>query len=206
MTNTLLIQFAKWPEKGRVKTRLAEAIGAEGALQAHIRLTRQVLDNLAATDLPLELWWDRSRTPPVEARPLMDHLRKNPVPQKVQQGPDLGERMTHALAQGLANYQKVLIVGSDCPSVEADYIATAMDGLNDHDLVLGPAEDGGYVLIGARRTAPGMLAGVHWGTDSALKQTEYALDAVGLTHQRLEPRWDVDEVDDWERFLGFKKQ
>lgn len=200
--SVLLIQFAKWPEVGRVKTRLAPLLGEEGAMQAHIRLTRQVLRNLVATGLSTELWWDRPLQPlPESAVPILEDLATAGVAQRYQAGSDLGARMTSALLAGLAGYDKVLIVGSDCPSVDPEYVRAATRALESSDLVLGPSDDGGYVLIGARTAREGMLADVDWGTAKALAQTCHRLQEQGFSYRLLEPRWDVDEPGDWQRFL-----
>ena len=199
----LLIQFAKWPETGRVKTRLAVALGEQGALDAHIVLTRAVLDQLTATGYPVSFWWDRSlAVPPEEAAGILEVLDANRVSQNVQSGEDLGARMTHALRWGIGSAGRAIIVGSDCPSVHADYIEKAVKALETTDVVIGPADDGGYVLIGARTTTDGMLAGIDWGTPRAFEQTCRRLKQEGLQYECLEPLWDVDEPEDWARFLS----
>ncbi len=199
---TLVIQFAKWPEPGRVKTRLAPLLGDDGALQAHIRLSRLVLSHLLATGLPLHFYWDRALpSPPPEAASLLSDLARADVEQRFQQGQDLGARIEAALAAGLAAYSQVLIVGSDCPSVDAEYVHAARSALAHSDLVLGPSEDGGYVLIGARRLVPGMLAGIEWGTGKVLAQTRHRAEACDVSCRLLDTRWDVDEPEDWRRFL-----
>lgn len=196
------MQFAKWPEPGRVKTRLIPALGEVGAMDAHVRLSRQVLENLAASGYPVQFWWDRSlAVPPVSAQPLLARLQTLGAKQQIQSGDDLGERMFRALASGLAECRRAIIVGSDCPSVDAGYIEAALAALEHHDVVLGPSDDGGYVLIGARALAPGMLAGIAWGSDQALAQTLERVTGQGLEVALLEPRWDVDEPGDWQRFL-----
>lgn len=202
-SDPLLIQFAKWPEKGRVKTRLAAALGEEGALEAHIALTRSVLDQLMATGYPVSFWWDRSvDAPPRPATGILDVLEANGIPQRTQSGADLGARMTQALAWGIDCAGRAIIVGSDCPSVDADYLEKAREALETVDVVIGPADDGGYVLIGARTTVDGMLAGIEWGTPRALEQTCGRLQQKGLRYRCLEPLWDVDEPEDWARFLS----
>lgn len=197
----VLMQFAKWPAPGSVKTRLAATLGAEQALAAHVRLTRHVLDNLLASGLPLEFWWDHhSTTFPAAAAPLMKLLNHRRLPQRLQRGKDLGERMTGALADGLESHEKAIIVGSDCPEVDATYLNDALEALESRDLVLGPSADGGYVLIGARRTTAGMLDTLDWGTSRVLAQTCRRLDRAGLSWCCLRPSWDVDELSDWHRF------
>jgi rSAM/selenodomain-associated transferase 1 len=200
--NVVLLQFAKWPELGRVKTRLIPALGEQGALAAHQRLTLSVLDNLLASGLPVEFWWDRTlAAPPVEARSVLDKILATGVMQHFQQGADLGARMQHALATGLERNHKVLIIGSDCPVVDAGYVAQAVAALDHADVVMGPSDDGGYVLLGARRTTAGMLDGITWGSPQVLEQTCRRLLENCLSHRLLEPRWDVDEAEDWERFI-----
>lgn len=200
--SAVLIQFAKWPEAGRVKTRLIPALGAQGAMEAHVRLSCQVLMNLARSGLPLQFWWDRELAePPAAAQPLLDCLQRVGAEQKAQSGSDLGERMSRALSAGLAEYDRAIIVGSDCPSVDAGYVEAALATLEGHDVVLGPSNDGGYVLIGARTLMPGMLADIEWGSERTLSQTMDRLAGSKLTVALLEPRWDVDEPDDWQRFL-----
>ncbi|SDX70107.1 TIGR04282 family arsenosugar biosynthesis glycosyltransferase [Marinobacter mobilis] len=200
--SAVLIQFAKWPETGRVKTRLIPALGPQGAMEAHVRLSRQVLTNLARSGLPVQFWWDRALAPaPASAQPLLDLLRSVGAEQKAQSGADLGERMFRALSAGLADYRRAIIVGSDCPSVDAGYVEAALAALGEYDVVLGPSDDGGYVLIGARKTVPGMLADITWGSERVLTQTLERLAGKHLTVALLEPRWDVDEPGDWQRFL-----
>lgn len=197
-----LIQFAKWPERGRVKTRLAPTLGEGGALQAHIRLTLTVLRNLVQTGYPLTMAWDRALpNPPAEAAPVLASIASAGVEQSAQQGSDLGERMTAALTEGLRHADAAMVIGSDCPSVDADYIEQARSGLAHADVVFGPSDDGGYVLIAARCTRPDMLGQVEWGSEQALAQSMAAVRKAGLSIATLAPRWDVDEPGDWARFL-----
>jgi rSAM/selenodomain-associated transferase 1 len=204
--SVVLIQFAKWPEEGRVKTRLMPLLGATGACNAHIALTVSVLDNLCKSGYPVQFWWDRQlKTVPKEAGAILRRLEREKiegsgVEQKYQTGQTLGHRILAALDQSLASYGCALIVGSDCPSVDAGYIHQAVKVLAGCDVVLGPSDDGGYVLIGANRVVPGMLDGIQWGTRMALEQTKSRLEELGLRVTLLEPRWDVDEPEDWLRF------
>jgi rSAM/selenodomain-associated transferase 1 len=201
-SSAVFLQFAKWPEAGRVKTRLMPELGAVGALDAHVRLTLAVLDNLCATGYPVEFWWDRAVADrPGEAVAIIDELTGAGLAQGIQQGSTLGQRMHHALSQSLGVYDRALVVGSDCPSVDPDYARNAVACLKDYDVVLGPSHDGGYVLIGASRVVDGMLDDISWGTPDVLAQTCECLEASGLSYYLLEPRWDVDEPEDWARFL-----
>ncbi|WP_336368102.1 TIGR04282 family arsenosugar biosynthesis glycosyltransferase [Marinobacter sp. C2H3] len=202
--SAVFLQFAKWPEAGRVKTRLMPALGALGALQAHHRLTLAVLDNLCTTGYPVQFWWDRAGDPDADAEavwPILREVEGAGLSQHTQQGANLGDRLTAALSEALADYPRALVVGSDCPSVDPGYARQAVSRLAEVDVVLGPSEDGGYVLIGVSRTLPGMLDGVPWGTPAVLAKTCERLDQLGLRYDLLEPRWDVDEPEDWARFL-----
>jgi rSAM/selenodomain-associated transferase 1 len=206
----VVMQFAKWPEAGRVKTRLMPELGKQGALEAHITLSLAVLEQLSTSDCEVRFFWDRELTDiPAAAAPVTARIESLGLKQGVQRGDVLGERMEAALAEGLAEFPKALIVGSDCPSVDADYVNQALQALDTADVVLGPSDDGGYVLIGARKLLPGMLAGVSWGTDRALSETLARLAEVGLSCTQLSPRWDVDEPGDWQRFVrqfpGFQR-
>jgi len=201
--SAVFLQFAKWPEAGRVKTRLMPELGAVGALEAHVRLTLAVLDNLCATGYPVEFWWDRpvDDRPGEEAASITEELDAAGLVQDVQEGSTLGQRMYGALSDSLRDYDRALVVGSDCPSVDPDYARKAVARLTDYDVVLGPSDDGGYVLIGASRVAEGMLDNIAWGTPEVLAQTCDRLKESGLSYCLLEPRWDVDEPEDWARFL-----
>jgi len=201
--SALVMQFAKWPEAGQVKTRLMPELGEQGALAAHITLSLAVLDQLSASDCEVRFFWDRELSDvPEAARPIISRIEALGVRQGFQRGDVLGQRMEAALSEALASYSRAIIVGSDCPSVDAGYIHQAVQALEDADVVLGPSDDGGYVLIGARTYVTGMLESIHWGTDQALAETVARLDACGLTCVQLPARWDVDEPGDWRRFVS----
>lgn len=201
--SVLVMQFAKWPEAGRVKTRLMPELGAEGAMNAHVRLSLEVLENLVASGFDVRFLWDRPMDiAPAAASPIIERLEHHGVGQSWQQGDVLGERMTLALEAGLQEVGKAMIVGSDCPSVDAEYVRLAVATLDEVDVVLGPSDDGGYVMIGAREIAADMLAGVAWGTEYALEQTCDRLRQAGLTFALLPEKWDVDEPEDWRRFIA----
>lgn len=200
--SAVVMQFAKWPEAGRVKTRLMPLLGEQGALEAHITLSLAVLDQLSRSGCEVRFFWDREiAKAPEAARPVSERLDALGLKQDIQQGDALGQRMETAIAQGLEEFEKAVIVGSDCPSVDADYVQQALRALDEADVVLGPSDDGGYVLIGARTHLAGMLDNVSWGTDRALAETLARLDKVGLSCAQLSPRWDVDEPGDWQRFI-----
>lgn len=195
------MQFAKWPEAGRVKTRLMPALGEQGAMEAHIALSLVVLNQLCTSKCEVRFLWDRDLpSTPEASRTILERIESLGVRQGVQRGNLLGDRMEAALSEALESHSRAVIVGSDCPSVDADYIHQALKALDHSDVVLGPSDDGGYVLIGARTHIPGMLSDVSWGTDRALSETLVRLERVGLSSAQLPARWDVDEPEDWLRF------
>ncbi len=206
----LVVQFAKLPVLGQVKTRLAERIGQEAALAAHCRLIAHGVDAWRVAPvgtLPwdYELWWSTDPSPPA-TQFLEGHRQQRVIQEQVQAPGDLGVKMAQALCHGiLRGYQSVIIVGSDCASVDGAYIAGGFNALETSDLVLGPAEDGGYVLIGFRagvqpESLSRALTGVTWGTNQVLQETVINAKAVSLNVQLLDERWDVDEESDWLRF------
>ncbi|TNE94568.1 MAG: glycosyltransferase [Gammaproteobacteria bacterium] len=203
--DAVLMQFAKWPEEGRVKTRLIPALGSVGAMDAHVELTLAVLDNLCASGYPVQFWWDRELdTSPREADHIVRNLESAGLEQRFQHGDTLGERMLAALEGSLESCSRAVVIGSDCPSVDPQYVRDAITRLGESDIVLGPSNDGGYVLIGARRVVGGMLDGIDWGTEQVMEQTLARLEESGLSVCLLEPRWDVDEPEDWARYQSLR--
>jgi uncharacterized protein len=207
----LFIQFAKRPLAGQVKTRLIPAIGADGALQVHLALVAQTLETLVRSELgDIEVWLDEMPHPTDQyPEPFFEFTQaceRLGVIIRVQVGPDLGARMVHALHNSLAEYEAVVLVGSDCPVLTAEYLTRALAQLHSgKDIVFGAAEDGGYVLIGATRTHPGMLDNVAWGSSLSLIQSQAACLAAGMEISCLEPLWDVDEAEDllrWQRVMA----
>jgi rSAM/selenodomain-associated transferase 1 len=118
-----------------------------------------------------------------------------------QVGEDLGQRMSYAVTTGLNEYRYVILIGADCPNMSTDYLKQAVIALsNGADAVLGPAEDGGYVLIGLRRTIPCLFDGLPWGTDKVLEMTRDCLRRVGWSWKELPVLWDLDRPEDLSRF------
>ena len=181
--------FAKAPGAGRVKTRFISELGSEGALALHkklIQLTWQRISERARW--PIELWMSESGKEGWFSRLCaLDQMF-------VQQGDDLGERMSFALNQALQRAPYVLVVGADCVSLDTDYLLDAIKRLKaGASVVLGPAEDGGYVLLGVSHTVPQQVfLDIEWGSERVLQQTRTKLLASGITWQELPLRWDVD--------------
>lgn len=198
MSELLLQQFARFPEPGAVKTRLARALGAEAACAVHEELVTMTARTLLAAGLgPVELWLDRHPGDHVLLCGLIASGARGPF---VQRGAELGARMYHALVDGRRRASAVLLVGSDCPGIDVAYLREAAAALRSHDVVLGPAEDGGYVLIGARTPVRALFSGIPWGTGEVLAATLAAAAESGLTVECLAPRFDIDDEADYRRW------
>lgn len=200
MTGTTLCIFARAPVFGAVKTRLAAELGDQGALDAHRCLVLDTLERFGALEgLAAELWTDRPAHP--EVRGWAAHYA---LPLQRQIGADLGERMHRALCACHARGRRGLVVGTDCPTIGAPYLAAAVAALDAHDVVLGPAEDGGYGLIGVRRPVPELFRGIPWGSSEVLDVTRRKAAAAALSVHCLDVIWDVDSAPDWRRYLALR--
>ncbi|WP_020406919.1 TIGR04282 family arsenosugar biosynthesis glycosyltransferase [Hahella ganghwensis] len=196
--NIALIQFAKRPVSGLVKTRLIPELGEAEATRVHETLLKKTLETLVDSGLgEVQLWWDKAWDDEAYLHQL-DMTGKIKV--FAQHGKDLGERMYHALSSQLEQFEKVILVGSDCPVLSPDYLCLATDRLDSADMVLGPSDDGGYVLIGTTEIAPGCLENVQWGTESVLEATVANINSSGLKVALLNALWDVDVGDDYRRW------
>jgi rSAM/selenodomain-associated transferase 2/rSAM/selenodomain-associated transferase 1 len=192
---TLLV-FAKAPVPGRVKTRLARTIGDEAATTVYRALAERTLATAVAARRAgavgaVELWLD-PRSDPAAIAPWRDRFD---VAVATQAGDDLGARMRHALHLSLARGRTVLLIGTDVPGYDVAYLARAAAALARHDAVVGPAEDGGYALIGLACDVDA-FSGVPWSTPEVMATTRARLAACGASHAELPPLWDVDTHDD----------
>ncbi len=186
--------MARAPIPGAAKTRLIPSIGAHAAAVLQERLTeRAVITALAADIGPVTLWC----TPDLAHRSFQNLAERFPIVLKQQPDGDLGIRMLGAIA---ATQGFVLVIGVDCPALTSDHLRTAATALNDADMALIPAEDGGYVLIGARAAHPGVFSGVAWGTASVLQETHARISSLGLKSANLPALWDLDTEADLARF------
>jgi rSAM/selenodomain-associated transferase 1 len=189
--------FAKAPLPGLVKTRLIPALDAAGAAALYKKMLRHCLAN-AAGIAPLQLWC----SPDSQHEFLQDCARRSGAELYAQQGRDLGERMQNALAAGLRRYARVVLIGSDCPIMDAAYLRAALAKLEQVGVALGPAEDGGYVLIGASGQPPPVFQGMAWSQPEVLARTRDKLRQAGLAWAELPALWDVDSAADLPRLRG----
>jgi len=189
--------LAKAPIPGLSKTRLMPHLGAEGAaaLQAWL-LQRAVATALAADIGPVSLWCTPDTGHPDFAR----CARQGPITVRQQPAGDLGERMHLAIAESPST-AGTLVIGTDCPRLDAAHLQKAASALAEHDAVLTPAEDGGYVLIGMREASYLAFADIAWSTEHVLIQTRQRLAGIGWRWAEFESFWDVDRKEDFERLI-----
>ncbi|MSU42516.1 MAG: glycosyltransferase [Pedosphaera sp.] len=197
MSGNALIIFVKAPRAGHVKTRLAAAIGAEAACQVYEELVRITCAKVSGThQAEVELRY----TPDDAASEIAPWLRAGWTAQPQGEGA-LGTRMARAFdATFAAGADKVVLIGSDCPDIEPADIASAFDHLSQHDVVLGPAQDGGYWLIGLRARCPALFANISWSTSSVLASTLQQCAANQLDVVQLRVLADIDTETDWRVF------
>ena len=201
MHQTLSV-FAKSPIVGRCKTRLISLLGAEAAAVAHCELVERALSQVAAaTNIEASLWVTEIEQ---QTQQWSDTWQ---LPLILQEGVDLGERMFRCLDQLCSSAREgALLMGTDCPGIDAGYLNTAGQSLRHHDVVLGPAEDGGYGLIGMRQAHKALFQNIDWGTDAVAEQTLMAASKLQLSVFRMPKIWDVDRPEDWQRYLLLKEQ
>ena len=185
-----VVLFTRWPEPGRAKTRLIPALGAEGASALHRRLTERALDAMRGSGLPMEVR--------VTGAPL-PRFRKwlGDGPALVDQGGgDLGERLLRAADS------PVILIGADIPDLSTACLQDAAAALRDAPVVIGPAEDGGYYLLGLRTPMPFLFEAMPWGTDRVFAITAGRLAVRGVIPALLPALADLDRPEDLDRWPG----
>ncbi|MEN8259198.1 MAG: TIGR04282 family arsenosugar biosynthesis glycosyltransferase [Pseudomonadota bacterium] len=198
-----ILVFCKAPVPGKVKTRLMPALTATEAAELHRRLALHTLEKLKNAQLcPVDLWCSPDTHDPFFAECRNGYA----APLHKQTGADLGEKMHRALKNTLSECPYVLLIGCDCPSLTSSDLTEAFNALKrGADAVLGPAADGGYVLIGLRSPQRELFHNIAWGTDTVLGETRHRLGTLCLTWTELPTLWDIDRMEDLERLrtMGF---
>ncbi|MGQ9425916.1 TIGR04282 family arsenosugar biosynthesis glycosyltransferase [Gilvimarinus sp. F26214L] len=188
-----ILQFARSPVGAQVKTRLASVLDAQGRLELHsAMLERVALQSVRAGVCPVQLWVDGSVDHPLLQRLFRDHS----IGLHVQQGADLGQRMANAARGAAGRYAGIILVGSDCPFLDGDYLRQAVQALDSGDAVLGPAADGGYVLLGLRAVHSDLFDRMPWGTDRVFAITRARIRALGWSCSLLPTLPDIDRPED----------
>lgn len=196
--NGLLQLFMKAPVPGRVKTRLCPPLSSMQAARVHETLCLRLCEKLSSVPgMTTEIWAGGDVSHPF----FTELSQRFGLPVYEQINGDLGEKMHHAIQTGLMRAESVIVVGGDCLSVDATYVQEAGAALERYsDAVIGPALDGGYVLVGAKRCIKGMFDHVAWGTDQALSATLANFLRLNISITALSDRWDIDTVDDLENY------
>lgn len=201
LTRRALLLFLKFPTPGRVKTRLADDLGPDGAAAAYRDMVDAVLANLSGLDADLRILFDppdaRSETIAWLTPPLASAGVTAPV-FRPQSAGDLGTRLEHAFAEAFAEgYHQVAAIGSDCITITPSILRNAWGALESHDAVLGPTEDGGYYLLGTRAHGPELFRNIPWSSESTLAATLSAAEASALSVAELPRLTDIDTLADW---------
>ena len=200
MSRCAVVVMAKAPLAGYAKTRLIPALGAAGAAA----LAERLLDHAVAQALAAALGPVTLCVTPDRSHPAFVRLARQPGIGLADQGTgDLGQRMHRAFEAALQPpVDRVLLIGTDAPALDAAVLQAAAAGLATHDAVFVPALDGGYALLGLRRPAPALFEGMAWSTAEVMARTRERLAAAGLRALELEALADVDEPADLVH-LGF---
>jgi hypothetical protein len=189
-----LLFFIKNPEKGKVKTRLASAIGDKKAVKLYKRFLLEMLFTLNRGTFLFYLCY----SPESPLSDLKDWLGDQYL-YMPQSGENLGERMKNGFAEAISmNFRRVVLIGSDIPDLPLAFIEEAFTSLREKDVVIGPSFDGGYYLIGFKDKTFSARAfeGIHWSTESVFEKTIKVLKQEGLTVHTLRPLRDIDTVED----------
>jgi rSAM/selenodomain-associated transferase 1 len=188
-----IVVFAKAPEPGYAKTRLAPLLGDLGAARlAAFLLRRAVRQAVGAAVGTVELC-----CAPDPGHPAFQTMQRRFGLALTAQGEgDLGARMSNAVERVVSAGAAVIVIGTDAPGLDAAYLQQAWDVLQRHDVVLGPAEDGGYTLIGLHRATPTLFEGLAWSTPAVWAQTQARVRRAGLTQARLGVLRDIDHPED----------
>ncbi|MBW3671444.1 MAG: TIGR04282 family arsenosugar biosynthesis glycosyltransferase [Acidobacteria bacterium] len=195
--------FAKAPEVGRVKTRLAKSIGTEGALEIHRAMIRDLLGRLGSGDeLDIDVIWSGSEEVPGAS--LVETFSPHRLTRQI--GSDLGERMATAISDRalLQRTRQIIAIGTDLPDLERIDLEAAFSLLDSCGWVVGPALDGGYYLIGCRSRSfdASVFQGIHWGESSVLEATTERIRKVGESVALLPQRRDIDEIEDLVEYVN----
>jgi len=187
MTDALVIVFVKNIKLGTVKTRLAKTIGDIGAFEVYSELVKITEKATEKLDIDKRIYFSNA---------VVDTKWKNDF-KTVQNGVDLGERMLNAFKEGFeVGYKKIVLIGSDLPDLNETYITKGIEALNENDVVFGPAEDGGYYLIGLSKIEESIFKNKPWSQPNLLKQTLQELQRLQITVSTLEPLNDIDTYED----------
>lgn len=189
-----IIVFLRVPEAGKVKTRLARDVGDVKALEIYNQLVQHtVAETLKVTEAVKLLFY----FPHIDDQDLF----LDPSIRKFQQiNGDLGDKMSDAFSKALSEYDQAIIIGTDCPYIDSDLLTNALMSLHSHDIVIGPAEDGGYYLLGMNKLHARLFDQMEWSTDTVFSETLQRAENLELTVQELITLSDIDYASDWKKY------
>ncbi|OKH17084.1 TIGR04282 family arsenosugar biosynthesis glycosyltransferase [[Limnothrix rosea] IAM M-220] len=197
-----LIIFTRYPIPGTTKTRLIPALGAAGAAALQKQLTEHTLEQVSGLTADVTIYFSGGGLLQMQAW-LGEHWRF-----KLQRGKGLGDRLIHSIQQSKKNdYQRTVVIGIDCPEITAEILEEAFVALEQHDVVLGEATDGGYYLIGLQQLIPELFQDMAWGIDTVLTETLRRTAKLNLSTKILRPLNDIDYPEDlaiWEKVKAAK--
>lgn len=189
MTDNALIIFVKNLIEGHVKTRLAATLGNDGAMDIYKQLLKNTENSILTFETDKIVFYSDF----IEEEIWGKNLLRN----EIQEGNDLGERMKNAFNSSFtAGYEKIVIIGTDCPGINKSILENAFMALNNLDIVIGPATDGGYYLLGMKKECPFLFQNIEWSTDKVLQQTIDLCNKNRLSYFLLPELSDIDEEKD----------
>ncbi len=192
-----LLLFTRYPQPGQSKTRLIPCLGARGAAELQRRMTEQLMAQLR--ELPVGRIGITIHYEGGDSEAMGKWLGSFAYERQAQGS--LGARLRQAFALAFAaGARRAVVIGSDCPALTSAHILAAFAGLTKHELVLGPATDGGYYLLGLRRPEAELFAAMPWGREELLARTVEKATALKLATLFLEPLSDVDRPEDLHHF------
>lgn len=188
----LIIVFYRNLRRGLVKTRLAKSIGMDVALEIHKRLSVHTAEVVRSVSADRIVWYDHEIVAD-------DFWIPSDFQKSLQRGADLGERMSYAFHNAFEQgYKKVLIIGTDCPGITSGLIDSVFKLLEQNEVVIGPAVDGGYYLLGLKKFQADLFIGVEWGSSRVFENTIDKLRSDGRSYEILDELRDIDRPEDLE--------
>ena len=195
-----LLLLSKAPVPGQVKTRLIPLLGEHAAAELYAQLVHDCLTMCTTAALcPIEIWCS-----PATGHPFFQQCHhRYETTLHAQSSGDLGQRMSQAIQTTLVQADYVVLIGADCPTLTVEDLTTALDALETGtDVVLGPAEDGGYYLIGMREHYTAIFEKMPWSTPNVLSLTENRLQGHNLRVHELPIRKDLDTPEDYAVYMS----
>lgn len=201
--DSVILVYAKAPLAGKVNTRLCADIGVPAATRLQFDLIHHRLSMLTAAKLcDVRLMCAPNR----QHEAFLQCEKQYPISLFEQTGRDLGERMFNGVAAALQRYEYCIVIGTDAPALDAQKITQAVERLHGGaEVVFVPAEDGGYVLIAMRQAYRFLFENISWGSAQVMQQSRNKLRENAASFEELAPCWDVDRLEDYQRYLKFIK-